>query len=337
MTTTTVKPNGQHLSDEEVANLPAAQEAVVATLTNPVEMAGGEVDVQVTTARRFPRDIARAMRQMETMATMSDDIAASCFYKLKRGGKDIEGPSVRLAEVVANGWTNLRVAAQTVREDDRFVYCQGTAWDLETNVAIRVDVRRRITGKNGQRYSDDMIAVTANAGAAICLRNVVFRVVPKVVWEPIYEKAKRVAVGDAKTLGERREKMIAFFTDKHGVAPEKVFGYLGVDGLESINLKHVEDLRGLATALKEGDVRLDEAFPDLTKGNQTSMGSEIDRLTETLPDATKTAVIVGFDALNLTPAQRLTLLRQFTGKPAELEAAIAARVRDQQPAAENGQ
>jgi len=230
----------------------------------------GEIDVQISTARRYPRDITRFLKTAESLATLNDDIAGSCFYKLKRKEKDggtklIEGPSVRFAEIIAATWGHLRVDTRVTHEDDRYVYAQGTAWDLQTNVAIRFETRRRVTGRDGRRYSDDMIAVTANAAAAIGLRNVVFRVVPKAFWDVVYQRAKAVSIGDAKTLAARRQKLLDYFVQKVGVSLERVFAYLEVSGVEDISLEQLEDLHGLATAIKEGDTSIDEAFPPSEK------------------------------------------------------------------------
>lgn len=318
------KPNGQHVSDEDVAG---GAIVLTETLAAPEVLAvdaqaRGEIDVQIATAKRFPRDITRFLKQAETLATISDDIAASCFYKLKRAGKDIEGPSVRFAEIVATAWGNIRIDARTVNEDARFVYAEGVAWDLERNNAIRFGTRRRITTKNGERYSDDMIATTANAAAAIALRNCVFRVVPKAFWEPIYEKAKEVAVGSAETLGARRQKMLDHFQRKYTVGADRLCAYLGVEGVEGIHLKHVEDLRGLATALKDGDAKVDDVFPTLSKtpeGAKATTSDEIQKLLEELPQAVRATAEVAFDELHKSSGQRLVLLRQHRGKPEALD------------------
>lgn len=332
---TVTKPNGQHVSDEDTLVLTEALAAPEVLAAD--SQSRGEIDVQIATAKRFPRDIARFLRQAETLATISDDIAASCFYKLKRSGKDIEGPSVRFAEIVATAWGNIRVDARTVNEDARFVYAEGVAWDLERNNAIRFGTRRRITTRNGERYSDDMIATTANAAAAIALRNCVFRVVPKAFWEPIYEKAKEVAVGNAETLATRRQKLIDYFQRKHNIGADRVCGYLGVDGVESIHLKHVEDLRGLATALKDGDAKVEDVFPSLNvtpAGAKPTTDDEITRLLDELPEAVKAAAMIAFEELNKSAGQRLVLLRQHRGKPEDLDRVLREAMQAQAVPAE---
>lgn len=334
------KPNGVHVADEDMGMI-VLTEATASPEVLPADaQARGEIDVQIATAKRFPRDIARFLRQAETLATISDDIAASCFYKLKRSGKDIEGPSVRFAEIVATAWGNIRVDARTVHEDQRFVYAEGVAWDLERNNAIRFGTRRRITTKQGEKYSDDMIATTANAAAAIALRNCVFRVVPKAFWEPIYEKAKEVAVGTAETLAERRQKMLDHYQRKHNVGADRLCAYLGVEGVESIHLKHVEDLRGLATALKDGDAKVEDTFPTLSKtpeGGKATTSDEIQKLLDELPAGVKASAEIVFEELNKSAGQRLVMLRQHRGKPEDLDRVLSEAMQAATPAPAEGE
>lgn len=251
----------------------------------------GEIDIQIATAKQYPRDVAQFLKKAESLACLNDDIAAACFYKLKRRGRDgdkvIEGPSVRFAEIIAATWTNMRIDARTVNEDDKFVYSQGTAWDLQENVAIRFETRRRITDSNGRKYSDDMVGVTANAATAIALRNAVFRVIPKAFWENVYDSAKQCAIGNVKTLGERRQKMLEYYTQKLGVAADRVFKYLEITGIESMTLEHVEDLRGLATAIKEGDTTIEKEFFAANELKGAKPTDNLGKLTESMKNETK--------------------------------------------------
>lgn len=226
----------------------------------------GEVDVQISTAKRYPRSIRAFIELATEMATLDEDTAAACFYALPRGGKTVEGPSARLAEICASAWGHMRIQARVVDEDERFVTARGESWDLQNNVAIGYEVRRRITDKNGKKFVDDMIGVTSNAAASIALRNAVFKVIPSAFWRPIYLKCRQVAVGKAETLANKRAKMLDYF-QKMGVENVRVFGLLGIRGIEDVTLDHMATLHGLATAIKDGDTSVDEAFPIGGNGN----------------------------------------------------------------------
>lgn len=223
----------------------------------------GEIDTQVATAKRYPRQIRTFTQRVLDMATLNQETAESCIYALPRDGKTIEGPSVRLAELIIAAWGNIRVEGRVVADDGRFITARGTSLDLENNVAIAVEVQRRVTDKKGRRYKDDMIGVTGNAAISIALRNSSLKVVPKVFWWPAYLAARKVAVGDASTLVNRRAQMLAYFL-KLGASNDKVFALLGVTAADDITLEHLATLKGLATAIKDGDTTVDEAFAPAT-------------------------------------------------------------------------
>lgn len=145
-------------------------------------------------------------------------------------------------------------------KDDRQVVALGVAHDLESNVAVSTEVRRRITDKYGKRFSDDMIQVTANAACALAMRNAILKAIPMALAKSVLEAAKKVAVGDAKSLGERRQLMISAFAKIH-VTPDQILRHVGKETIEEIGLVEIEDLLGVFTAIKEGESNIEEQFP----------------------------------------------------------------------------
>ena len=221
-----------------------------------------EIDQQIATAHRFPRSIKRFVDEAMQMVTLNESVAQECIYALPRDGKTIEGPSARFAEIIASAWSNSRAGARVISDQGEFVTAQGVFHDLERNVAITYEVQRRITGKNGKRYSSDMIGVTANAACSIALRNAILKGVPKAFWSTMYEAARKVIMGDIKTLANRRAAAVAEF-QRFGVTAEQICAKLGIAGIEDISLEHLVVLRGMLTAIKEGDTSPEEAFaPD---------------------------------------------------------------------------
>jgi len=59
---------------------------------------------------------------------------------------------VRLAELCASAYGNLHVGARVLDVEDRDIPAQGVAWDLERNLRVTVETRRKIVSKNGRRY-----------------------------------------------------------------------------------------------------------------------------------------------------------------------------------------
>lgn len=228
-------------------------------------MTRAEVDVAIATAHRFPREIAKVKQNMLAIATLDQETAEACFYALPRGGKTIEGPSVRLAEIAVSSYGNLsagsRIIAVVAHGEAPHVVVQAVAKDLEKNITISVEKRRRIVKKRSKDSIDeDDINLAANACSAICFRDAVFKVVPLAIIKPVFEAARKVAIGDQRTLSDRRTKCFDTFA-KMGVTKERVLARMEVKTIEEINLDHLQTLLGLHNAIKEGEVNLDEAFP----------------------------------------------------------------------------
>lgn len=233
-------------------------EIVPPTALESIERAN--VDMQITTARRYPRSLAIVKKRMLDLATLDQETAESCFYKLNRQGKTIEGPSIRLAEIAGSSFGNLRYGARIIANDGKTITAQGYCHDLETNVMCQVEVQRRITDRDGRTYSQDMQVVTGNAACAIAARNAIFKVVPFAFVKPIFSAAKQAAVGDIKTLAERRTRMLKQFAAM-GIDEKRICATLGKAGVEEIGLSELETLIGLYNAVKEGEQNIDEAFP----------------------------------------------------------------------------
>jgi hypothetical protein len=219
-----------------------------------------EVEAQLDAAHRYPRSITRFLKEAQALATVTQEVAESCIYSLPRDGKIIAGPSVRLAEISSSAYGNLHVGARIVDVEERDIVAQGIAWDLEKNLRVTLEVKRRIVNRNGRRFSDDMIIVTGNAAASIALRNAIFRVIPRSYINSIYDRARMVAVGNAQTLDARRAQVLERLK-KIGVPLERILSKLERRGPEEIGLEDLEILIGLGTAIRNGEQRIDDLFP----------------------------------------------------------------------------
>ena len=219
------------------------------------------VDSQVATAKQYPRDLARSVNNSIAMATMDAATAQSCGYALPRGGKPITGPSVHLAKLIVSNWGNMRAEAKVVQITDKQVISRGTCWDLENNVATAFEVRRSIVGKNGKRFSDDMITVTGNAANSIAYRNAVFSVIPKAIIDKVYQAAQHYITGDLsdeEKLVSRRKKCIDFFKSEYGITEDEVVMLCGKQTVNQIKADQIALLLGITQSLKDGDTTVDD-------------------------------------------------------------------------------
>lgn len=233
-----------------------------------------EVDMQIATAKQYPRDITQVLNKISTYAKMDKETAEDCFYVLRRKDKDgndslIEGLSVRMAEIIASAWGNLRVQTRIIGNDGRMITAQAMCHDLESNVAVCKEVSRSITTRTGKTYSQDMQIVAGNAAASIAFRNAVLAVIPKAITKKVVNDVKAVAMGQTLDLEQSRKNVIAYY-NRAGVKAEQLLHYLGVKGVDEIDQQMIFELRALRNAIEEGTTTIKETFIDPEKEAQAT-------------------------------------------------------------------
>lgn len=228
--------------------------------THAIElMERAQIDIQISTARKYPRDIARIKQNIISMATMDEETAEQCFFTLKRGDKIISGPSIRLAEIAVSCYGHIRAGARVIDQDSKTITAQGGCHDLQNNVIVTMETKRRITNKEGKLFNEDMQIMTGNAAAAIAFRNAVFKVVPGAFIKPAFDAAKAVAIGTAATLKARRAKAIEKFK-AYDVEPDRLIAFVGKTSMEEIGLAELELLIGAFNSIKDSEQTIEEVF-----------------------------------------------------------------------------
>lgn len=273
------------------------REVAVTDLTLQTMMRA-DLDVQINTAKAWPRSLKAFREEALSTVSLSPEIAESCTYGLPRGKdaqgreKIVEGPSIRFAEIILAAYGNIRVGGRVVMNDGRWVTAQGICHDLQKNTSVTIEVKRSIM-QNEYKWddlkkkmvrtgrmvpmNDDMQTLAGNATTSIAVRNAVLKVVPKAYWQEVHDTAKRVALGTQETLVDRREKALKYFGEK-GVSVERVCQTLGVQGVEDIDLEKLGQLTKFRTSLKNQEATLDSIFPPVapptTKGDKATKAAE---------------------------------------------------------------
>ncbi len=258
------------------------EEVVTITETTPDAIFQADramIDQQIATAHAFPRNIKRATDNSVAIVTMDKETAETCTYSVPRGGKAITGPSVYLAKIIAQQWGNMRVEAKVISVDNKQVTSHAVCWDLESNLAIKVEVKRSVIGKNG-RFNDDMITVTGNAANSIALRNAVLAVVPKAVVDKVYKAAKEVITGDVSDenkLKAKRRQVVNGLKDTYNVTEAEVLSAVGKVSIDHLTSDDIVVLIGVGTAIKDGDTTVEYAFKKV-KDAKPDINKELERL-----------------------------------------------------------
>ncbi len=183
-----------------------------------------EVQSAMVIAKRFPRDPKVAVDRIITECTR-ETLADAGLYEYARGGTQITGPSIRLAEVLARQWGNIVCGVVEMSRQGGYSECLSYAWDLETNFRDekRFTVRHwRDTRAGGHALTDerDIYETIANQGARR-KRACILAIIPGDVTEAAVHQCNVTLSTKVKIDAERIKKMLEGFAEL-GVTKELV-------------------------------------------------------------------------------------------------------------------
>src|SRR5574343_414015 len=173
-----------------------------------------EVQAAIVSAKNYPRDVNAAYSRI-IESCKRKKVAEQAIYTYKRGGGMVEGPSIRLAEVLAQNFGNLHFGiAELSRHEgysEMMAYCQ----DLETNVKqVRIfqsHHKRTSRDKGTVILTDerDLYETNANLGARR-LRACILGIIPPDIVEAALEQCDNTLKEDGKNepIQDRVRKMI---------------------------------------------------------------------------------------------------------------------------------
>lgn len=225
-----------------------------------------EVQAMVAVAKRFPRDEKTALDNILNDCTRKS-LAESALYSFARGGTDITGPSIRLAEAIAQRWQNVKSGWRviSVAADHGGVKAstvEAFAWDLENNNRkdIAFDVRHwRDTKQGGYALKDerDVYELIANM-AQRRLRNCILAMIPGDVIEAAQKQCETTVATSADVTPDGIAKLVAAF-EKFGVKKEAIEKRIQ-RRVDTITAAQVVSLRKIYTSIKDGMSKAEEWF-----------------------------------------------------------------------------
>lgn len=228
-------------------------QAIVGALGNAeAQRAVAEVQARMIIARSNPRDPIRCVD-----AILADcqrpSLAQLAIYQYARGGTDITGPSIRLAEAIARRWGNLATGIKEIARADGYSECVAYAWDLETGYydERQFQVRHwRDTRQGGKALTDerDIYELIANMGQRR-KRAVLLTILPGDVVEAAREQCERTLHATADTSPEALRKVVAAFREL-GVSQAQIEKRIQ-RRMESITPAQIIHLRKIFVSIKD--------------------------------------------------------------------------------------
>ncbi len=221
-----------------------------------------EVKAAMVAAKRFPRDEISAVQKIK-QSCKRHKLAENARYMYPRGGTQVTGPSIRLAEAMAQNWGNVDFGIIELEQKNGESSVMAYAWDLETNTRqtkVFQVPHLRYTKKGTYALTDprDIYEMVANQGARR-LRACILGIIPGDVVDVALEECEKTLKGsNEEPLVDRIKKMLDVF-DKFGVNKQMIEKRLG-HNLEATTEQEFVFLRDIYNSLKDGMAKREDYF-----------------------------------------------------------------------------
>ena len=235
---------------------PKEMTAASATAAMAISRQAQEVQAAMIVAKRFPRD-ERISTERILNACTRQTLAEAAIYSFPRGGTEVTGPSIRLAECLAQNWGNIDFGYIELEQKNGESQVMAYAWDLETNTRqskVFTVPHRRDTKSGGYALTDsrDIYEVVANQ-ASRRVRSCILAVIPGDVIDAAVKQCElTMKAGNGKSLDERITDMILKFAEFE-VTEEMLSAYIGKK-IEAFTANDVIRLSKVYRSLKDGIV-----------------------------------------------------------------------------------
>lgn len=246
--------------------LQQAQDLLPATSRSGGTMAArtvAEIQAQVFMAKQYPRDENMA-RSRILRACQRPGLAGKAIYTYPKGGQRVSGPSIRLAEAMAQAWGNLDFNTVILEQRENESVCLSYCWDVETNTRCSRSfiVPHKISTRSGEKVLTDpreIYELAANQGARR-LRACILSIIPgDIVDEAIAACNDTLSGGSKRPLIDRLRELTDRFMTYYSVplsSIEKYFGY----PLDAFTEMDGVTLAGIYTALRDGAAKREDYF-----------------------------------------------------------------------------
>lgn len=220
-----------------------------------------EVQAAYVIAKKFPRN-----QHGSYMAILESCkrpfLAEQAMYAYPRGGTLVTGPSIRLAEAMAQAWGNLDCGIREISQSNGVSVAEAYAIDLQTNTRVTKifhvpHVRDTKKGKIKLTDARDIYEMVANQGSRR-LRACILGILPGDVVEAAVNQCKKTMESGEVPLADRIRAMVTKF-DELGVKVEHLEKRLA-HKLDATIPQEIVTLQGIYKAIKDGFSNREDFF-----------------------------------------------------------------------------
>lgn len=220
-----------------------------------------EIQAALVIAKKFPRDEHAAYNRI-VAACQRKTFAEQALYAYPRGDELVEGPSIRMAELMAQSWGNLSFGVRELEQRNGESLAQAFAWDMETNTRQVKEFtvpHKRFTKRGSYTLTDprDIYELVANSGARR-MRACILGVIPVDVVDAAVVEVKKTMARDEAPLAERITKMVSAFAQIH-VTKEMLEKRLA-HNIEATTAHEIVTMLAVYKSIREGFKKVADYF-----------------------------------------------------------------------------
>lgn len=272
----------KQFQQQQIMGSTTENNSVMAAANSSREME--EVKGQILMAKMYPRNTYQAQKRIED-ACKRPTLAGSALYSYPRGGKNVTGPSIRLAEVLAQNWGNISFGFKELEQNDGESTAMAYAWDVETNTRqeriFQVPHQRKANG-NIKPVTDprDIYELIAN-NASRRVRACILSIIPGDIIEDAIRECNNTLRGNNNTpLKDRLAHAFDGFNANYSVTQSQIETYFGYP-VEQFTEKNLSELASIANSLNDHMSSVDDWFDPIKSD------PKLDKTTDDLTDQFK--------------------------------------------------
>lgn len=230
-----------------------------------VEVAGTraehEVQAAFVIAQKFPRNEQQCYTEIIN-SCKRPFLAEQAMYAYPRGGTLVAGPSIRLAEAMAQSWKHLDFGIEEVSQSNGVSVAKAFCIDLQKNTRSTKTfyVKHERHSKKGiTKLTDprEIYELVANQGARR-LRACILAILPGDVVEAAVDQCKKTLESSDIPMADQVRKMVLAF-DELGIKVEHLEKRLG-HKLDAVIPAEIVTLKGVYKSLKDGMASREDFF-----------------------------------------------------------------------------
>lgn len=243
-----------------------------------------EVKGAIFLAKQFPRNVFQAEQRILDSCKRTA-LAEVAVYQYPRGGTKVSGPSIRLAEVLAQNWGNLSFGVKELEQRNGESIAMAYAWDLETNTRqekVFTVKHSRMAGGKLKKLDDprDIYELVANNGSRR-VRACILGIIPGDIVDKAVKACEETLSGNSKgPLKDRLANALKAFKEQYRVTQDMIEDRFGYNADSFTEYDYVEMIK-IFNSLRDGMSKSEDWFnKDAGKDKKSDLAQSFEQKEE---------------------------------------------------------